>query len=119
MAFENALREISLIAAADLSAKQFYAVVVDANGLAALQTSAGGRADGILQNKPLSGNVAEVAIDGVAKVACGAAVTAGDALGIDATGRAITYSSGIKIGTALSTTTAAGQIFSALLHLQS
>ena len=64
MATQEVLTTITLIAAADLSAKQFFGVILDSAGKAALAGTAG-QVIGILQNKPTSGQAAIVAISGV------------------------------------------------------
>ena len=51
MAYEQTLRTIGAPASADLSASQFCFMTVNASGQLALP-SAGGDADGILQDKP-------------------------------------------------------------------
>lgn len=61
-------------AAADLSALQYCAVKVDSTGKIAACTSAGENAIGILQNKPTSGQMAQVLCQGVSKVRVAAAV---------------------------------------------
>lgn len=79
---------ISLIAAADLSSSQWYAVKIDTSGLATL-CGAGEDAIGILQNIPESGQVASVMVDGETLVALGGSVTAGDALTADSAGKIV------------------------------
>lgn len=113
MAWEQPLQCISLIAATDLSAKQFYAVKVDSNGKAAL-AGAGERAAGILQNDPASGKVANVMALGVSKAVYGASVTAGAELEVDANGKLITASTGKVVGIALESGSA-NEIHSVLL----
>jgi hypothetical protein len=80
--------DITLAAAADLSAKQFFLVTVDSNGKAAL-SGAGEQSLGVLQNDPTSGKGAAVRVMGVTKVVYGAGVTAGDKVTSDASGKAI------------------------------
>ncbi len=114
MAYEQTLRTIGVPASADLSASQFCFVVVNANGQLALP-SAGGDAEGILQDKPnAAGQAAEV---GVSKVVVGTGgVTAGDLLATDANGKAVTAATGNKIlGRALATG-AAGTLIPALIQ---
>ena len=91
MAYEQTLRTIGAPASADLSASQFCFVAVNANGQLALP-SAGGDAEGILQDKPNGAGVyGEVGILGVSKLVVGAAgVTAGDLLATDVNGKAVT-----------------------------
>ncbi|HZT29506.1 MAG TPA: capsid cement protein [Bryobacteraceae bacterium] len=117
MAYEQTLRTIAAPASADLSASQFCFVVVNSSGQLALP-SAGGEADGILQDKPNAQGVqAELAVLGVSKVVVGTGgVTAGDLLATDANGKAVTAASGNKIlGRALATG-AAGVIIPALIQ---
>ena len=117
MAFEQTLRTIAAPASTDLSASQFCFVVVNSSGQLALP-SAGGEADGILQDKPNAQGVqAELAVLGVSKVVVGTGgVTAGDLLAADASGKAVTATSGNKIlGRALATG-AAGVIIPALIQ---
>lgn len=94
MAWENVKSRIpSLVASADLSANQHLFVIVDSNGKVAVNSTAGGIVDGVLQNKPAAANrTAEVAaLDGasVSKVYSGAVVTKGSRVQSDAAGKAI------------------------------
>ena len=78
-----------LVAAADLSAKQYYCVKKNTtNNEAALCATDGEIVFGVLQNKPTSGEAAEVTALGVTKVTAGETLTAGDAWGTDANGKA-------------------------------
>jgi hypothetical protein len=117
MAYEQTLRTIGAPASSDLSASQFCFVVVNANGQLALP-SAGGDAEGILQDKPNGAGVyGEVGILGVSKLVVGTAgVTAGDLLATDVNGKAVTATTGNKIlGRALATG-AAGTVIPALIQ---
>lgn len=67
-AVEFAGDTIPLVAAVDLSAYQYRFVICDGDGKAALVVSAGDLALGILQNKPLSGEVAQIKVNGGSKV---------------------------------------------------
>jgi hypothetical protein len=105
------------IAAADLRTKQFYAVVDTASNTANLQTSAGGRIIGILQNKPNLGEACSIRWEGVSKAAAGAAIAAAVELAVDATGRLITAVTGnVVVGRSTEAAGGAGVIFSARLH---
>ena len=95
---------------------QFLAVYISGPRTVALQTSNGGLCYGILQNAPALGQAADVAIGGVTKVVVGAAVTAGQELQSDTSGRAITFSSGRKIGMALESATAANAMIAMLIY---
>lgn len=84
----------NVTASANLSAKQFYAVALSGSGTVDL-ASTGGKAYGILQNKPTSGQAADVCIFGVCKALAGSGGwTAGNSLKVDASGSLIATSSG-------------------------
>lgn len=90
MSFEHPDFRLTLVAAADLSAKQYYAIKVDSNGKAAL-AGAGELAIGILQNKPASGEAANVWTFGpVSKAIAGGTVAAGAAVAADSAGKLVT-----------------------------
>ena len=76
---------VPLVAAADLSALQYRFVIIDGNGKAAAVVTEGAYVLGILQNKPLSGEVAQVKVAGGSKLYIGdrEAVNAGDLLCAD------------------------------------
>jgi hypothetical protein len=81
--------DISLVAAADLSASQYFAVKVDSNGKAAL-AGAGEQAIGVVQNDPTAAQTATVRIGGVTKMKAGATIAAGARVAVDAAGKAKT-----------------------------
>ena len=58
--------------AADLTAKQFRCVKVTADFAINIATAAGAAVLGVLQNKPNTGEVADVAVIGVTKIVAGA-----------------------------------------------
>jgi hypothetical protein len=95
---------ISLVAGADLSAKQYFFVSVSADGQID-PTGDGADADGVLQNNPdAAGKAAEVAIGGIVKVSCGGVVTRGGPVASDTNGEAVNPASGdVILGTALDT----------------
>lgn len=103
MAIEQAGLHIGFMdAAADLSAKQFYLLKVAANGTVDLQTSAGGAILGVLQDKPISGQVANVMVAGVSKVRAGGTLAANDPIQAHTDGTAIKAITGdISCGTVL------------------
>lgn len=118
MAYEGDLKIIpGLVAAADLSAKQHTAIVIDSNGKAAANTTAGGPVQGVLQDKPdAADKSASVAYSGVTKCVIGAAVAKGDLVQSDTSGRAIpTAATKFFFGTALEGASNAGEIISVLL----
>jgi hypothetical protein len=88
MSFEVPGTQETLIAASDLSAKQYTFVLVDANGKAATP-GAGGEVYGVIQNKPKATQAATVMVDGISKVIAGGTVTAGDLVTSDANGKAV------------------------------
>lgn len=79
-----------LVAAADLSAKQYYGLRVTAAFGVDVSSGAGQACLGILQNKPTSGQPAEVMQSGISKAIAGAAVAAGAEVMVAADGRIIT-----------------------------
>jgi len=105
LAFEEALRCISLPANADLSTKQYFFVkVTNSSGTGRAAVAGDGEhAIGVLQNKPDAANeVATIAISGVSKVSAGGTITAGQPVASDAAGEAVAAATGdIILGTAL------------------
>lgn len=96
-----------LKAGADLSSKQFHAVKIAADGDVE-QAGAGERAMGLLQNKPIENEAAEIEMDGISKAVAGAAIAGADVeLAADANGRLVPAASGNQV-IALSLTAAAG-----------
>lgn len=118
MATQAVPLEVSPLAGADLTAKQFFLVKLSTSAddtvlLAAANTDV---VYGVLTNKPNTGQAAEVQIVGVAKVVAGAAFTRGDALMSDANGNAITKTSTNPIfGYALESAGGSGEIHSVRL----
>lgn len=88
MAYEIPVQNTSLITDADYSSNQYYAMKVNSSGLATI-CGAGDNALGILQDKPESGEVANVMVLGESKAMYGATVTAGANLMTDGSGRLI------------------------------
>ena len=117
MAYEESLRNITLIAGADLSTRQYSFVSIDANGNAAL-TTAGAQADGVVQDNPQSGEAAAVGVRGISKVKCGGNITRGSLVAAGANGLAVAATSGdVILGTAMEAG-AANRIISVLLAVQ-
>lgn len=140
MATEEVLRSISLKADSSIgiytgvpglpgsaspnSGKTYRYVKVTGVGIAGLATAAANEQPiGVLQNKPQGvGHPATVAIEGVSKVECAAACTAGNVLKVDSTGRVTpatpgTDASTLFVGIALSTTANAGELCTVLIKL--
>ncbi len=110
----------TLIAASDLSSKQYFVVKVDTAGKVALQTSANSAGGGILLNTPAAGEAAEIAPIGGGAVAPvtvgGTAVAAGDKVSNDTSGKIVPRSStNAWIGTALNAG-ASGEVVNVLLN---
>lgn len=82
--------DISLVAAADLSADQFCFVAVNSSGEAAL-AGAGAAALGVLQGAPTAGEAAQIRVMGVSKVVAGGTITAGNLISSNASGQAVAY----------------------------
>lgn len=93
MAYEEALKCISVPAGADLSTKQYYGVKLESGGLAV--AGEGDAAIGILQDKPAAaGRPGAVGIEGVSKVACGGTIAKGARFSFDSSGLAVAVGSG-------------------------
>lgn len=114
MAYEIPGFSYTLVAASDMSATQFRFVNVDTAGKAAVP-AAGGRVVGVRQNKPKADEAATIVQTGISIVEAGAAVTVGDGVQSDASGRAITLAAGISQGVALETASGAGVKIAVLL----
>jgi hypothetical protein len=100
MAYEIPGRKFGVLpAGADLSAKQFTAVTVAAvSGVPSIVSAgAGASAHGILQNKPISGEAAEIMESGVSKALLGGTVAVDDQLSGDANGKLIVAITGAYI----------------------
>lgn len=117
MAFEIPGFAFSLEAASDLSAGQHHFVEVDSSGQIALVNGSGDTVDGVLQNDPdAQGQAGTVINDGISKVVAGAAVAQGALVMSNASGRAITATSGNFVaGRALEAATADAEVISVLL----
>ena len=138
MAFEEAIRSISLQADASLAVwtsvpgqpgsaapnggKQYRFVKVTGEATAGLaDTTANEVVVGVLQNKPqVTNQAATVAIRGVSKVIAGGTVAAGAAVKVDSQGRAVAATlpadAALKVGIAL-TGGAVGEVISVLLQV--
>lgn len=108
------------LANADLRTSQFLCVkMVNASGKAevALSSTSGGKITGILQNKPNTGEPADVQVVGVSKAVAGAAITAGVNVMSDAAGKVILAATAgsTMVGIALSSAGALNEIIDVLL----
>lgn len=96
MAYENVRRGgiPGVVASADLTGSQGLFAIVDGEKTVGL-AGAGVAADGVIVNKPDSGQAVALAIPGdTAKVVAGALVAAGANVSSDAAGKGITSTSG-------------------------
>lgn len=116
MAFDLSDFAISLEAAADLSANQFFGVVYTATGLLVVSTL-GGHMTGILQNDPDAlDETGAVMVSGISKWEAGAAIPKSVPITVDAAGKVIQAMAGhIVHGTALEASAADGDIIPVLL----
>ena len=114
MAVTEHTQEISLTAAADYSAKQYF-LVTAAAGVATLAGD-GANAVGILQNDPAAvGRAAVVAIGGRTKASAAAAIAAGSRFASDANGQlVIAASNDYVLGVVDEAATAADDIISVI-----
>ena len=118
MAYSQAQTIITLEAAADLSAKQYYFVAVDTNGKAAL-TGDDGNPIGVLQNAPTAGQAASICVYGVTKLYIGteSGLGAGYNVGCDSNSAGKVSDSGsYRLGVSLEDPTANGDIVSILFQ---
>ena len=118
MAFEQSKTIITLEAAADLSAKQYYFVAVDTDGTAAL-TGDDGNPIGVLQNKPAAGEAASICVYGVTKLYIGteSGLGAGYNVGCDSNSAGKVSDSGsYRLGVSLEDPTANGDVVSILFQ---
>lgn len=107
MKSEKILLAVTIAAAADLSRFRF----VDYSGNVA---SAGERALGVPTTAFSTGEQASVATHGEILVEAGAAITAGAEVESDASGRAVTKTTGVAFGVARDAAAAAGDIIRVL-----
>lgn len=114
--FGESLKSTAL-AAADLSAKQFYAVTVGSTGVSLVATQGKGGIK-ILTNKPLQGDPCQLWDIGETKAIAGAAITVGQMLMTDTSGRLIPWvdaSGQIAVAEARSPATTSGEVFTAFV----
>lgn len=116
MAYTLDGRTLTLEASGDLSSSQYLFVDLGSTGIAVVSVS-GAKAVGVLQDKPAAlGRAGCVQYDGVTKVKAGAAVSVGDDIMSDGSGKAITATTGkVSQGTALEAATAANDLIAVLL----
>lgn len=110
MAFESlsGATMFSLAAGADLSSNQYQFVKLNSSAQVVLCAAATDVPIGILQNKPKSGQAADVMMSGISKVVASAALTVGNLVGTDSSGKAAAYVNGTD-----TTKVICGQVLSA------
>jgi len=84
----------TFIAGEDLSAAQFKFVTLESDGQVDLADSAGENCVGVLLNNPPAAGAATVAMTGKVMVTAGGTIAAGAAVATDASGDAVTASTG-------------------------
>ncbi len=105
-----------LTASADLSAKQYHFVEVSGVRTVGSCNAITDVALGVLQNDPVSGGAATVAVGGSTKIVAGGAITAGQRIAPKADGRAQTaVTTQYARAIALETSTTDGQIIECVL----
>ncbi len=118
MAFEEILQKITVPAAADLSAKQYFFGAIDSSGEFAV-AGAGAQVDGVIQNEPdAQGKATTVGISGVSKVLAGGTVAAGELVASDSAGEAVAAATGDNIAGVAMASAVDGDIMSVLLKTQ-
>ena len=101
------------LAGADLSAKQYYAVKFASTAGEVVVSAAGSDSHaGILQNDPADGEVADVAVLGIAKASAEGSISVGDFVTSNSTGQlqTTTTANDHVIGVALEAATTANDI---------
>lgn len=121
MSYEKRAFGDSFAAAADYSAKQFWPVKLTAANTVAVCSGATDVPIGILQNKPKSGEAADVLMLGVTRGVSdgsGTAIAPGDWVGSGAAGKLVKKASDkdYAIGQALEASSADGTVISVLLR---
>lgn len=118
MAFEQPGFSIGFTkAAADLRTKQYYAVKITDVDTVNLTAAAGEKAIGILQNKPNTGETAQIMCMGVTKVIAGAAISVGAIVEADNGGKIIAATAAkVGIGTALQAASNDGDLITIFLN---
>jgi hypothetical protein len=119
MSFEQPLfKPTGLKAASDLSSGKQYVGLKLSGALAVdISSVAGSSIIGVLQNKPVLGEAAEIITHGISKCQADAAVAVNVQVSVSADGQFKTAVSGdVIVGTALEAAGAAGEIIAVLLR---
>lgn len=94
MAVQESRDTRTFIAGEDLSSSQFKFVTLESDGQVDLADSAGENCIGVVINDPASGGEATVVVSGKTVVTSGGTIAAGAAVATDASGDAVTASTG-------------------------
>lgn len=107
----------SLVSAASMSGKQYYAIALDTNGKSALPTIRGQRSFGIQQDEPAANAVGKVQYEGESPAVGGGVIDEGDEVTVSATGKLIkaTLGDDFVIGTAKTPCGADGRQFTLVI----
>lgn len=122
MATEMPLFTISLVAGADLSAKQYHFVELTGTGRAVTVCNAATDVPiGVLQNTPADGQIAEVMVIGLSKVVADADLAVGGLICTSGDGQAAAWVAGTDttkygVGRVIDENTAAGGYITALIN---
>lgn len=122
MATEKPLFLMSFEAGGDLSTKQFHFVKLSGTGRGVvICDGATDKPIGVLQNKPTSGQIAEVMVIGLSKVSGDADLAIGDLIGTSGDGQADAKTPGTDtteyvVGRVIDENGAAGGLVSALIN---
>lgn len=109
-----------LVATATLAAKQYHIVkFASTAGEVVIASAATDKIAGVVQNDPIAGQEADVAVLGIAKVVAAASVAAGDHITTNTTGRAATTTTGNNhvLGIALDASSANGDVIRVALAI--
>lgn len=122
MAYEisNYSVKVTLVAGADLSAKQYNFVKLNASGEAVAIAAITDLPIGVLQNAPLAGQEAEVLVSGGTKIVAGEAITLPAFLSVTSAGKAdkvaTTDTTQFVVGQALTTGGAGDEVITAVVN---
>jgi hypothetical protein len=122
MAYEisNYSVKVTLVAAADLSTKQYHFVKLDNTGKAAAIAAITDVPIGVLQNAPTSGQEAEVLVSGGTKLVAGELLTLPAFLSVTSAGRAdkvaTTDTTQYVVAQALTASGADGEVITAVVN---
>ena len=117
MAYEIPVLIVAHEAAADLSAKKYRVVKLATGGKVDVVSGATDVPYGILQNKPTSGQTAEVMILGISKVESDAALAVGDIIAGQTDGQLeVADAADFPIGLVVEASGAAGELASAFIN---